>query len=124
MVDSAYVDSMCEIPLAIAACPTAAIKPKKVEVDGQQKNSVEINNSRCMFCGNCYTMCPSLPLADKDQDTIFETALESGAEDVVFGDEFAEIYTAPSDLKAVSQAFQVAVAAHEERAGGSGGVRR
>jgi sulfite reductase beta subunit len=70
MIDHAYVDSMCEIPLAIAACPTAAIKPKKIDVDGQQKNSVEINSNRCMFCGNCYTMCPALPLSDKEGDGI------------------------------------------------------
>ena len=71
MIDHAYLDKMCEIPLAIAACPTAAIKPKKVELDGGTTvNSVEINRSRCMFCGNCYTMCPSLPLADKEGDGI------------------------------------------------------
>ncbi|MBS3758584.1 MAG: dissimilatory-type sulfite reductase subunit beta [Desulfobacterales bacterium] len=69
MVDHAYIDKMCEIPLAIAACPTAAIKPKKVELeDGTTVNSVEVNQSRCMFCGNCYTMCPALPLADKEGD--------------------------------------------------------
>ncbi|MGD9009958.1 MAG: sulfite reductase, dissimilatory-type beta subunit, partial [Desulfobacteraceae bacterium] len=27
-------------------------------------------NERCMFCGNCYTMCPSLPLADTEGDGI------------------------------------------------------
>jgi len=71
MVDHAYMDKMCEIPLAIAACPTAAIKPKKVELeDGSTVNSVEVNNKRCMFCGNCYTMCPALPLADKEGDGI------------------------------------------------------
>lgn len=60
------VANVCEIPLVIAACPTAAIKPKKV---GEYK-SVEINNHRCMFCGNCYTMCPALPLADGEGDGI------------------------------------------------------
>lgn len=60
------VQNVCEIPLVIAACPTAAIKPKKVE----EMKSVEINNSRCMFCGNCYTMCPALPLADGEGDGI------------------------------------------------------
>ncbi|MDP4727462.1 MAG: sulfite reductase, dissimilatory-type beta subunit, partial [Desulfobacterales bacterium] len=34
MLDHEYLDKMCEIPLAIAACPTAAIKPSKVEGDG------------------------------------------------------------------------------------------
>ncbi len=71
MVDHAYLDKMCEIPLAIAACPTAAIKPKKVELeDGTTVNSVEVNQKRCMFCGNCYTMCPALPLQDKEGDGI------------------------------------------------------
>jgi len=71
MVDNAYLDKMCEVPLAIAACPTAALKPKKVELeDGNTVNSIAVNNSRCMFCGNCYTMCPSLPLADKEGDGI------------------------------------------------------
>jgi dissimilatory sulfite reductase beta subunit len=71
LLDHEYLDKMCEIPLAIAACPTAAIKPAKVELpDGKKVNSVAINNDRCMFCGNCYTMCPSLPLADKEGDGI------------------------------------------------------
>lgn len=70
MLDHEYLDKMCEIPLAIAACPTAAIKPAKVEVKGQQVNSVAVNNDRCMFCGNCYTMCPSMPLADTEGDGI------------------------------------------------------
>jgi sulfite reductase beta subunit len=29
---------MCEIPLAIAACPTAAIKPAKVEIGDKKSN--------------------------------------------------------------------------------------
>jgi dissimilatory sulfite reductase beta subunit len=71
LLDHEYLDKMCEIPLAIAACPTAAIKPAKVELpDGKKVNSVAINNERCMFCGNCYTMCPSLPLADREGDGI------------------------------------------------------
>ena len=71
MVDNEYLDKMCEIPLAIAACPTAAIKPAKFETEGGDKlNSIAINNERCMFCGNCYTMCPALPLADDVGDGI------------------------------------------------------
>ena len=71
LLDHEYLDKMCEIPLAIASCPTAAIKPAKVELpDGKKVNSVAINNDRCMFCGNCYTMCPSLPLADTEGDGI------------------------------------------------------
>jgi len=70
MLDHEYLDKMCEIPLAIAACPTAAIKPAKVEVGGQELKSVAVKNERCMFCGNCYTMCPSMPLADTEGDGI------------------------------------------------------
>jgi sulfite reductase beta subunit len=39
-------------------------------VGGEKVNSVAVNNDRCMFCGNCYTMCPSMPLADKEGDGI------------------------------------------------------
>lgn len=70
LLDHEYLDKMCEIPLAIAACPTAAIKPAKVEVGGAKLNSVAVNAERCMFCGNCYTMCPSMPLADDVGDGI------------------------------------------------------
>ena len=70
MLDHEYLDKMCEIPLAIAACPTAAIKPAKVEINGAKVNSVAVKNERCMFCGNCYTMCPSMPLSDKEGDGI------------------------------------------------------
>jgi dissimilatory sulfite reductase beta subunit len=70
MLDHEYLDKMCEIPLAIAACPTAAIRPSKVEVGGQTVNSVAVKDERCMFCGNCYTMCPGMPLADTEGDGI------------------------------------------------------
>jgi sulfite reductase beta subunit len=70
MLDHEYLDKMCEIPLAIASCPTAAIRPAKVEFEGKKVNSVAVKNERCMFCGNCYTMCPAMPLADKEGDGI------------------------------------------------------
>jgi sulfite reductase beta subunit len=62
MVDHEHLSNMCEIPLAVAACPTGAIRPAKVE----DRKSVAVNVDRCMFCGNCYTMCPSMPLADTE----------------------------------------------------------
>jgi sulfite reductase beta subunit len=70
LMDHEYLDKMCEIPLAIAACPTAAIKPSKVDVGGEKLKSVSVNNDRCMYCGNCYTMCPSMPLADTEGDCV------------------------------------------------------
>ena len=66
VIEHTHLDKMCEIPTTIAACPTAAIKPAKV--DGYK--SVQVNVDRCMFCGNCYTMCPAMPLADAEGDGI------------------------------------------------------
>ena len=66
IVDDA-VDQVCEIPLAIAACPVGALSPGKTE-DGRK--TIKVKDERCMFCGNCYTMCPALPLADKEGDGV------------------------------------------------------
>jgi sulfite reductase beta subunit len=62
MIDNEWIDKLCELPLAIAACPTAAIKPAKT---GEGAKTLEVNAERCMFCGNCYTMCAAMPLADE-----------------------------------------------------------
>ncbi|MGA7561862.1 MAG: dissimilatory-type sulfite reductase subunit beta [Desulfobaccales bacterium] len=51
---------LCEIPTTIAACPTGAIRPHP----DKNLKSVIINEERCMYCGNCYTMCPALPVFD------------------------------------------------------------
>jgi len=55
---------VCELPTLISSCPTGAIRPKTV--DGKQ--SVEVVEAQCMFCGNCYTVCPAMPLNDPDND--------------------------------------------------------
>ncbi len=47
----------------------------------------------------------TVAMGPKDQDKIFELALEAGAEDVQYGDGVAEVYTLPSDLQTVRQAF-------------------
>lgn len=71
IIDHENLDNLCEIPLAVAACPTGAIKPSKHELaDGKKVNTVDVKQDRCMFCGNCYTMCPALPLADQTGDGI------------------------------------------------------
>jgi sulfite reductase beta subunit len=56
----------CEIPSVIASCPTAAIRP--ATVNGNP--SVEIDEDACMFCANCFSVCPSLPMADALNDGI------------------------------------------------------
>jgi sulfite reductase beta subunit len=55
---------MCEVPTLIASCPTGAIRP--ATVDGRQ--SVEVIEAQCMYCGNCYTVCPAMPLNNPDTD--------------------------------------------------------
>ncbi len=69
-IEDDRITGVCEIPLAVAACPLGAIKPATVEIDGEKKKTVRVKEERCMFCGNCYTMCPAMPLADMDGDGI------------------------------------------------------
>jgi sulfite reductase beta subunit len=57
---------VCEIPNVSASCPTAAIRP--ATVDGHE--SVEIIEEQCMFCANCFTVCPALPIADPLNDGV------------------------------------------------------
>ncbi len=70
LVEDDRLEYVCEIPLVVAACPLGAIKPATVEIDGKKKKTVRVNEQRCMFCGNCYTMCPAMPLADGEGDGI------------------------------------------------------
>ncbi|MCI5158780.1 MAG: dissimilatory-type sulfite reductase subunit beta, partial [Candidatus Electrothrix sp. AUS1_2] len=70
MIDHTRITGVCELPLAIAACPLGAVKPAKAEVNGEEVKTVKVNADRCMFCGNCYTMCPAMPLADPEGDGI------------------------------------------------------
>jgi dissimilatory sulfite reductase beta subunit len=64
LVDAELATKICEVPTTIASCPTLAIRP-----DAKTK-SLKINDERCMYCGNCYTMCPALPLSDPEGDGI------------------------------------------------------
>jgi sulfite reductase beta subunit len=60
------LNKVCEIPNVVASCPTAAIRP--TQVDGQP--SVEIDEEGCMFCANCFSVCPALPMADPLNDGV------------------------------------------------------
>ena len=68
MVEDDRLEKVCEIPLVIASCPVGAIKPATVEIGGEKRKTVRVNAERCMFCGNCYTMCPAMPIADGQGD--------------------------------------------------------
>jgi len=54
---------LCEIPTTIGACPTGAIRPHP----DKSIKSVVVNAERCMYCGNCYTMCPAMPVFDSEK---------------------------------------------------------
>jgi len=55
---------ICEVPTTVASCPTFAIR------GSSKTKEVTVNEEKCMYCGNCYTMCPAMPLADPEGDGI------------------------------------------------------
>jgi sulfite reductase beta subunit len=65
-VDHEKVGAICEIPTTIGSCPTGAIRrhPDK------EIKSVVIREDLCMYCGNCFTVCPAMPLADAEGDGV------------------------------------------------------
>jgi len=65
-VNHERVAAICEIPTTMASCPTGAIRrhPDK------EVKSVVIKEDLCMYCGNCYTVCPAMPLADAEGDGV------------------------------------------------------
>ena len=65
-IDKENLPKMCEVPNVVASCPTAAIRPSVY--DGKQ--GVEILEDKCMFCANCFTVCPALPIADPLNDGV------------------------------------------------------
>ncbi len=65
-IDHENLKKVCEIPSVSASCPTAAIRP--ATVDGHE--SVEVIEEQCMFCANCYTVCPAMPLNDPVNDGV------------------------------------------------------
>jgi dissimilatory sulfite reductase beta subunit len=65
-VKTDILGKVCEIPTLISSCPTGAIRPATLN----GKPSVEVIEEQCMYCGNCYTVCPAMPLNDAENDGI------------------------------------------------------
>ena len=63
-VNQTQVPRVCEVPTLIASCPTGAIRP--TTIDG--KPNVEVIDQQCMFCGNCFTVCPAMVMNDPEND--------------------------------------------------------
>jgi sulfite reductase beta subunit len=55
---------MCEIPTVVGSCPTNAIRPNPKE------KSISINFDKCMYCGNCFTVCPPISIKDAERDGV------------------------------------------------------
>jgi sulfite reductase beta subunit len=64
--DFGSVNKLCEIPNVVASCPTAAIRP--ATADGAA--TIEVLEEQCMFCANCFTVCPAMPLNDPVNDGV------------------------------------------------------
>jgi sulfite reductase beta subunit len=65
-VDNEKVAAVCELPNTIAACPTGAIR----RLPDPNVKGLVVNEEKCMYCGNCFTVCPAMPLADKEGDGV------------------------------------------------------
>lgn len=63
-VDSDAFKNMCELPTTIGSCPTGAISPDPAT------KSIKIKQEKCMYCGNCFTVCPALPIKDAERDGV------------------------------------------------------
>jgi sulfite reductase beta subunit len=61
-IDHEKLPKLCEIPTVIASCPTKAISPDPAT------KSVKIKDEKCMYCGNCFTVCPAIDIKDPERD--------------------------------------------------------
>ncbi len=64
VINHDLVKNMCETPTTISACPTRAISPDPA------KKSVKINPEKCMYCGNCFTVCPPIDIHNPEFDGV------------------------------------------------------
>lgn len=64
IVHDEIIQKGTEIPSLVASCPTGAIRPNP------KTKSVVVNEERCMYCGNCYTMSPGMEILDAKNDGV------------------------------------------------------
>ncbi|MHB9112854.1 MAG: dissimilatory-type sulfite reductase subunit beta [Thermoleophilia bacterium] len=57
---------ICELPKVVGICPVAAIRPAKIG----GKDTLEVVEEKCMYCGACHGQCPSMDIRDPDTDTL------------------------------------------------------
>ncbi len=56
------VANVCERPSVVARCPVAAIRPAMVN----GKNSLEVDEKKCICCGACFPPCPPMQINDAE----------------------------------------------------------
>jgi sulfite reductase beta subunit len=66
VINHDILKDQCEIPNVLASCPTGAIRT--ATIDG--KPSVEVIEDQCMYCANCFSVCPAMTLNDAETDGI------------------------------------------------------
>ncbi len=66
-IDDKNFPTWCELPTTLASCPTGAIKRHTTE---DETPTVRVDDEKCMYCGNCYTVCAAMPIADKNTDGV------------------------------------------------------
>ncbi len=64
VIDHGTFKDKCELPTVIASCPTRAISPDPAN------KSVKIKDEKCMYCGNCFTVCPPISIKDPERDGV------------------------------------------------------
>lgn len=57
---------ICELPKVVGICPVSAIRPAKYD----SKDTVEVVEEKCMYCGACHGQCPAMEIRDADTDTL------------------------------------------------------
>ncbi len=64
VIDHGTFKDKCELPTVIGSCPTRAISPDPA------KKSIKINEEKCMYCGNCFTVCPPISIKNAEYDGV------------------------------------------------------
>ncbi len=60
------VANVCERPSVVARCPVAAIRPALVN----GKPTLEVDESKCVYCGACYPPCPPMQINDPEHSKL------------------------------------------------------
>jgi len=66
-IDATGLSKACEIPTLVASCPTGAIRPSETRTGSVP---VDVEEAQCMYCGNCYTVCPAMKINNPASDGI------------------------------------------------------